>query len=108
MLTSEHDYEEWFQKYLGNIESVYDYDPKRSPYSNTPKPFDKKSMMFWCGILIIIFLLISFFCSLFYEYSNFWILSWFSNISMSFSIGLVASIVLLAFNTIRTGKTTYV
>lgn len=101
MLTSEHDYKEWFQKYLGNIESVYDYDPKRSPYSNTPKPFDKKNMMFWCGILIIIFLLISFFCSLFYEYSNFWVLSWFSNISMSFSIGLVASIVLLAFTAIK-------
>ena len=100
-MTSEHDYEEWFQKYLGNIESIYDYDVKHSPFTNTPKPFSRQKMLIRCGILVIIFLLISFGCSFFYEHFNSWILSWFSNIAMSFSIGLVASIVLLAFTAIK-------
>ena len=47
-MTSEHDYEEWYQKYLGDIESVLDYEPERSPYTNTPKPFSQRKMLIWC------------------------------------------------------------
>lgn len=100
-MTSEHDYEEWYQKYLGDIESVLDYEPERSPYTNTPKPFSQRKMLIWCTVLIFLSLLGSFFCSLSYESFHHWILSWFSNIFLSFSIGLVASIVLLIFTTIK-------
>ena len=50
-MTSEHDYEEWYQKYLGDIESVLDYEPERSPYTNTPKPFSQRKMLIWCTVL---------------------------------------------------------
>lgn len=79
-MTSEHDYEEWYQKYLGDIESVLDYEPERSPYTNTPKPFSQRKMLIWCTVLIFLSLLGSFFCSLSYESFHHWILSWFSNI----------------------------
>lgn len=100
-MTSEHDYEEWYQKYLGDIESSFDCFPEKSPYTNTPKPFSQRKMVCWCGILVIVFLLVSFLCSYFYESVNLWILNWVSNLSISFSIGLVASIVLLVFTTIK-------
>ena len=101
MLTSEHDYEEWFQKYLGDVESPLDSIPEESPYTNTPKPFSQRKMIFWCTVLVTLFLLLSFICSYFYERFSFWFLNWISNLSMSFSIGLVASIVLLIFTTIK-------
>lgn len=103
---TESEYEEWFHKYLGDVESPFQSEI-HSPLENIPKPFNNKK---WTKILLLSFLL-SLALSLLLSWENAqynkWILSWLSEALLNISLGLLVSIFIFAFTNSRDRNIAY-
>ena len=89
---TEHEYEEWFNKYLGEVESLHSDSSKQGVLSFIPRKLHRWRWIAGCLLALIILTVLSVYLARCYELSNFWLLSWISNVLLSFSIGLIASI----------------
>lgn len=97
---TEHEYKEWFQKYLGEVESLTD-SQQDSPFANAPKPFNNHN---W--ILINVFLLIvSLVSSIVFAWLNslysIWFYSWLDEAFLSISLGLLVTLLVFYFTNSR-------
>lgn len=104
---SEHAYEEWFDKYLGNIESLDKAHPK-SPLQNMPKPYSPQKWicvnMTSCLLTLAASLL---FAYLSVSNDNQWLLNWVSGALLNLSLGLIASFMILAYTNRRDQNTVF-
>jgi|GEM_PF-3789861 len=102
---TEREYEDWFAKYLGDVESTD--DTKNSPLLNAPKPFKATK---WTKINIVA-LTASFIISLLFAYLNSiynqWLMNWISNALLNLSLGLLVSLFIFIFTNIRERNIAY-
>lgn len=100
-MTKEHQYEEWFEKYFGDVESPYSSDLENSPFVNTPKPFRVNLMIGICsgfaGAVVVLSCLLSYI----FTHDGCWFTNWASNALLNLSIGIVASIILMFYSNLR-------
>lgn len=94
---TEHEYEQWFEMYLGDIESPYSDYSELSPLKNIPKPLKKKKWLWILLISLIILILSSLTFSYLYSINNHWYCDWISNALLSFLIGIVSSVLILIY-----------
>ena len=94
---NEHNYEQWFEMYLGNIESPYSSDFEQSIFKNTPKPLKKKIWLWTMLISLVILIILSLIFSYLYSINNHWYCDWISNALLNFLIGIVSSILILIY-----------
>lgn len=94
---SEHEYEEWFDKYLSEIESLHSASSKQGILSFIPRKLHRGHWIVGCLLALGISTALSVCFAYYYEQSDFWILNWGSNVLLSFSIGLIASILLMFY-----------
>ena len=94
---NEHEYEQWFEMYLGDVESPYSEYSELSPFKNIPKPLKKKIWLWVLLISLIILILSSLLFSFLYSICNHWYLDWISNALLSFLIGIVSSVLILIY-----------
>ena len=94
---TEHEYEEWFNKYLGEVESLHSDSSKQGVLSFIPRKLHRWHWIVSCLLALAISTFLSLYLSYHYELSDFWLLSWSSNALLSFSIGLIASIFLMLY-----------
>ena len=97
----EHEYEEWFDKYLGKIESLDSKESKESILSFIPKKFNKKCWIISCSVALIVTIVASIYLAYRYDKANVWYLNWGYNVCLSFSIGLIASVVLMLYTNVE-------
>lgn len=98
---TEHEYEEWFDKNLGEIESLDKADINNSPFAYVPRPLRRKRWVIICIAGLSISLCASFILSLLYEIHCLWILNWCSNAFLNLAFGLTASIIILGYTNLR-------
>lgn len=94
---TEREYEAWFNKYLGDVESLDSEDSLNSPFANAPSPVNERR---WKRILIVLLIsltLVSAVSSMISSYSQDWLPAWISTISSNFSIGVIASLFLMIY-----------
>jgi hypothetical protein len=103
---SEAEYEEWFDKYLGDVESL-DSDNQNSRLPNIPKPFNKKKWLYINGIILLITITTSFALAFCFEYYNSWIVEWASNALLNLSLGLIASLIIFTYTNHRDRNIAY-
>lgn len=94
---TEHEYEEWFNKYLGEVESLHSDSSKQGVLSFIPRKLHRWHWIVSCLFALTISTFLSVYLAYHYELSNHWVLSWSSNALLSFSIGLIASIFLMLY-----------
>ena len=94
---TEHEYEEWFNKYLSEVESLHSDSSTHGVLSFIPRKLHRWRWIAGCLFALIILTVLSVYLACCYELSNFWLLSWISNVLLSFSIGLIASIFLMLY-----------
>lgn len=94
---NEHEYEKWFEIYLGNIESPYSDYSQLSPFKNIPKPLKKKKWLWALLISLIILIISSLAFSYFYSNDNHWYYDWISNALLNFLIGIISSVLILIY-----------
>ena len=97
----ETEYKDFFAKYLANIETPYNPDVDKSPLSRIPKPLDREKWIILCIYGLVGCLVSSFLLSLFYDTTNCWLLNWFSNALLSLSLGIAASLLIMAYTNAR-------
>ncbi len=96
----ENEYEEWFEKYLGNIESL-DKDWQKSPLNNVPKPFNSKKW-FWINCAALLFsLFLSLLFSFLFDNNCFWLFQWLANAFLNLSLGLLVGFFIFIFTNQR-------
>ena len=93
---SEAEYEEWFDKYLGDVESLNNPN-QNSCLLNIPKPFNKEKWFYINGILLLITITSSFTLAFVFEYYKIWIIEWTSNALLNLSLGLIASFIIFTY-----------
>ncbi|MCH1966195.1 hypothetical protein [Paraclostridium sordellii] len=98
----EREYKEWFETNLSDIESPLDYEHK-SPLLNKPRRFKAINWIIINFLSIVGCLIISFFLM---KYENKFII-WWSNLFMSISSGLLASLIILLFTNSRDRNIAY-
>ena len=98
---TEHEYEEWFEQNLGNVESLDKLYNTDSPFVYAPKPLNRRKWIAMCVSSFVLCLFFSFYLGHIYEVTHCWVLSWFSNLLLNFSIGLVASILIMLYTNIH-------
>lgn len=94
---TEHEYEEWFDKYLGEVEGGNSDSAKHGILSFIPRKLHRGYWIAGCLLALTFSTVLSVYLAYRYELSNFWILNWGSNALLSFSIGLIASILLMFY-----------
>jgi hypothetical protein len=94
---TEVEYEAWFDKYLGNVESLDKVDIDKSPLSRIPKPLKRKKWIIVAVFGLLICLVGSCLLSWVYEITCFWLWNWISNALLSFSLGIVASLLIMIY-----------
>ena len=97
---NEHEYKEWFSKYLGDIESLNNPDIQ-SPLQNCPKPFNAKKWLLINSISLVLTLGVSLFFGYVDAINSYWIYSWISNALLNLSFGLIVSLFILIFTNQR-------
>ena len=100
MPMTEREYEDWFEKYLGDIESL-DKTRFKSPLLNIPKPFNGKKWIVFHVIVLISSVVLSFVLAYISSICGKWFYEWFSNAFLNLSLGLVASLILLLYTNHR-------
>lgn len=98
---TEHEYEEWFDKKLGNIESLSKSLEADSPFLYAPTALKRGKWIFVCAISFLGCLFGSWFMAYIYQAINYWIWNWLSNLLLNFSIGLIASIAIMSYTNTR-------
>ncbi|MCH5260772.1 MAG: hypothetical protein J1F18_13500 [Lachnospiraceae bacterium] len=98
---TEHEYEEWFEENLSEIESLDKADISNSPFAYVPRPLRRKRWLIFGIIGLVISLGTSFGLSLLYETADFWIWNWLSNAFLSLAFGLIASLIILSYTNLR-------
>lgn len=98
---NEHEYEEWFEKYLGDVETLDKQGKEDSPFAYIPKPLRRIRWLVLCIISLVMSAGISLRMAFLYETTHFWLWNWLSNALLSLSIGLVASIFVMIYTNIR-------
>ncbi len=98
---TEHEYEVWFDKYLSVVETLDKADVGKSPLSRIPKPLNRKAWIAACAIGLLVCMAISCLLSWAYESSCLWLLSWISNAFLNLSLGIVASLLIMAYTNAR-------
>lgn len=98
---NEHEYEEWFGKYLGDVETLDKQGKEDSPFAYIPKPLRRIRWLVLCIISLVMSAGISLRMAFLYETTHFWLWNWLSNALLSLSIGLVASIFVMIYTNIR-------
>lgn len=103
---TEYEYEEWFNKWLGDIESL-DKSIPNSPFANAPKPFNNRV---WLSVNLASFifaLLLSLLFSYLDSVFKLWILSWLNNAFLSISFGLLVSSEIFVYTNLRETNVQY-
>ena len=98
MKFDERTYEEWFEKYLGDVENI-DRMEDPSPLRHQPRTFKFWIWIILLSISIVICGIVSFIIYDVYE--------WLSNLMLNFSAGLFASLILLCFTTSKDKNINY-
>lgn len=98
---TEYEYEEWFEKYLGQVETLDKQGKENSPFAYIPKPLRRIRWLILCIISLVVSTGISLGMAALYEKFYFWLWNWISNAMLSLSIGLVASIIIMIYTNIR-------
>lgn len=94
---TEHEYEEWFDKYLGNVESLSKQGIEKSPLSCVPKPLNRMRWICISSIGLILCGGVSCLLAWLYEVFNHWLLNWCSNALLNFCIGIIASLFIMIY-----------
>ena len=105
-MMSEHEYEEWFDKYLGDVESTLKTE-NTSQISNIPRPFNAKR---WAGINVIILILALLGSLLFAGYNSVhpqWYFEWGCNALLNMFFGLLVSLLIFIYTNLRERNITY-
>lgn len=98
---TESEYELWFDKYLGEVESLDSYTAAESPFANIPKPLNRKGWTALCSLAILCCIGGSCLLAYLYELYGVWVLNWICNVLLSLSIGLIASLILMIYSNTR-------
>lgn len=98
---TEHEYEDWFDKYLGHIESLDSEESRESIFEHIPHQFDRRKWIKGFGISLLILLALSCLLEFLYVKYSFWLLTWTSNALLNLSIGVIASLILLLYTGIK-------
>lgn len=98
---TENEYESWFDKYLGDIESLDSSKAVESPFANTPKPLKRLKWIIACSSAIIVCVGTSCWLTYTYELSGYWLWNWLGNALINLSIGIIASLILMIYTNIR-------
>lgn len=98
---TESEYALWFDKYLGEVESLDSYNTAKSPFANIPKPLYRTIWTWLCSLAVPCCIGGSFLLAYLYELYGFWTLNWGCNALLSLSIGLIASLILMIYSNIR-------
>ncbi len=101
-MSFEKEYKEWFEEYLSDIESPLDYQ-HNSILLNKPKKFKPRKWFVINSCSIVVSMAISFYLLRYTDKVSIW----FSNLFMSISSGLLASLIILAFTNSRDKNITY-
>lgn len=94
---TESEYEAWFDKYLGDIESLNKTDVGKSPLSRIPEPLNRKAWIIIATIDLVGALVASGLIAWLYEITGFWLFNWISNAFLSLSLGIVASLIIMLY-----------
>lgn len=97
---TEHEYEDWFAKYLGDVESLDSLD-NNSCLQNIPKPFKRKKWIITNVICLAFTLVLSLFFAFLFEKFDFWLYDWANTALQSIFFGLVISIFFFIFTNQR-------
>jgi len=94
---TEHEYEAWFDKYLGSVETLDKIDIGKSPLSRIPKPLNRKAWEIIAVMGLIVSLAVSCLLAWLYEITCLWLLNWFNNAFLSLSVGIAASLIIMIY-----------
>lgn len=104
---TEKEYEDWFERYLGDVENTNSINDK-SIISNKPKKINMKIWYTCLWILFIASLIISFTLMLIKNNNiELWYLDWISNALLNISFGVLVSIIFSYFTILREKNITY-
>jgi hypothetical protein len=103
---TEHEYKEWFDKWLRDIESL-DNSNQNSPFANAPKPFNSRKWFVINAVLLLFTLLLSLTFSYFNNIYKIWLLSWFDNAFLNILLGLMVSLLIFTFTNLRERNVLY-
>lgn len=101
-MSFENEYEQWFEENLSEVESPLEYE-HNSIFLNKPKKF-KSYIWFIINFISILVCLVGSFILIYYDNK---IMLWISNLLLSISSGLIASLIILAFTNLREKNISY-
>ena len=100
-LMNENEYEKWYDDYLRDIESPYSINDFDSPFVHAPTPVNKTRWFLCLGITLVGTIIISGICFSTYGKSGGWSWSWLGNATLSLAIGVIASLIIMAYSSQR-------
>ena len=102
---TESEYEEWFKKYLSNIETIdNEFLIQKSQLKNMPKPFNIKKWVRWNTVVLMVSLILSFLAA---AINGSWLYSWISNAFLNLAFGMIVSLIIFVFTNLRERNVIY-
>lgn len=105
-MMTDHEYKEWFAKYLGDVESPHGSD-NDSLISNIPRPFKSRNWMIINSLILLITFVGSLFLSWLNSCESKWYYEWGYNALLNISFGLLVSILIFIYTNLRDRNIAY-